>query len=106
MLGSQQSDGAQIQRLLNVRQARPEFLQSRREELRTLALQVRVRILRHQQKQQLWVSRGRHAVDGLQVFELRADGAGVTVIPADLGERAFHAALATRLRNTSSAANK
>src|SRR6266851_10314132 len=72
VLGSQQSDGAQIQRLLSVRQTGTEFLQPRREELRTLTLQVRVRVLRHQQKHQLWIARWRDAVYSLQVFELRA----------------------------------
>jgi len=57
VLGSQQSDGAQIQSLLSVRQLGTEFLQSRREELRTLTLQVGVRVLRHEQKQQLWILR-------------------------------------------------
>src|SRR6266849_5913202 len=72
VLGAQQSDGAQIQRLLRVRQARAEFLQSRRKEVRAFTLQVGVRILRHQAEQQLWVLRRRDRVDGLQVFELRA----------------------------------
>src|SRR5260370_503719 len=57
MLSSQHSDGAQIQRLLSVREARFEFLQPRGEKLCTLAFEVRVRILRHEQKQQLWISR-------------------------------------------------
>jgi hypothetical protein len=81
MLSSQQSDGAQIQRLLSVRQARPEFLQPRREKLYTLDLQVRVRILRHKQKQQLWISWRCHAVYSFQEFEFRANRAGLTVIP-------------------------
>ncbi len=45
MLSSQQCDGAQIQRLLSVGQARSEFLQSCREKLSALTLQVRVRVL-------------------------------------------------------------
>src|SRR5216684_6817996 len=81
MLSSQQSDGAQIQGLLSVRQARSEFLQPRGEKLCTLVLQVRVRILRHKQKQQLWISRWCNTVYGLQILELRANGAGLTVIP-------------------------
>src|SRR5258708_5864352 len=81
MLSSQQSDGAQIERLLKVRQARSEFLQPRGEELCTLALQVRVRILRHKQKQQLWISRRCHEIYSFQVFEFRANGAGPTVTP-------------------------
>src|ERR1700676_1603817 len=48
MLGSQQSDGTQIRRLLSICQARTEFLQSRRKELRALTLHVGVRVLRHQ----------------------------------------------------------
>ena len=81
MLSSQQSDGAQIQRLLRFRQARSEFLQPRREELCTLALQIRVRILRHKQKEQLRISRRCHAICSFQVFEFRANGAGPAVIP-------------------------
>src|SRR5713101_691680 len=81
MLRLQQSDGAQIQGLLSVRQARSEFLQPRGEELCTLALQVRVRILRHKQKQQLWIARRCHAVYSFQIFEFRANGAGLAVIP-------------------------
>src|SRR5713226_3524287 len=72
VLGAQQSDGAQIQRLLRVRQARAEFLQSRRKELRSFTLHVGVRVLRHQQKQQLWILRWRDGVYGLEVFEIRA----------------------------------
>src|SRR6266704_1853309 len=87
MLSSQQSDGAQIQRLLSVRQARSEFLQPRGEKLCTLALPVRVRILRHQQKQQLWISRRRHAVYGLQIFEFWAAGAGQLVIIGNWASR-------------------
>src|SRR5882724_12430894 len=81
MLGTQQSHGAQIERLLSVRQAGSEFLQPRGEELCTLALQGRVRILRHKQKQQLWISRWCHAVHSFQIFEFRANGAGLTVVP-------------------------
>src|SRR6266576_4875965 len=80
MLGSQQSDGAQIERLLNVGQARSEFVQSCGEKLSALTLQVRVRILCHQQKQQLWISRRCHAVYSFQVFELGAMGACLSVI--------------------------
>src|SRR5712691_1168125 len=87
MLSSQQSDGAKIQRLLSVRQARPEFLQPRGEELRTLALQVRVRILRHKQKQQLWISWRCHEVYSFQIFEFWAAGAGQIVIPGTWASR-------------------
>src|SRR5712692_2352085 len=81
MLSSQQSDGAKIERLLNVRQARSEFLQPRGEKLCTLSVQVRVRILRHKQKQQLWISWRCHEVYSFQIFEFRANGAGLTVFP-------------------------
>src|SRR5713101_6484182 len=87
MLSSQRSDCAQIQRLLRVRQTRSEFLQPRGEELCTLALQVRVRILRHKQKQQLWISRWRRTVYGFQILELRANGAGPIVIPGTWASR-------------------
>src|ERR1700728_1434520 len=80
ILGSQQSGGAQIERLLNVGQARSEFVQSRREKLSALSLQVRVRILCHQQKQQLWISRRRRAVYSFQVFEVGAMGTCLGVI--------------------------
>src|SRR5260370_13442343 len=72
VLGSQQSDGAQIQRLLRVGQARTEFLQSSRKELRALTLHVGVGVLPHQQKQELRILRRRNRVYGLQVIELRA----------------------------------
>src|SRR5258708_17455398 len=80
MLSSQQSDGAQIERLLSIGQARSEFVQSCREKLSALTLQVRVRILCHKQKQQLRVSRCRHAVYSLQIFEFGAMGACLSVI--------------------------
>jgi hypothetical protein len=57
VLGTQQSDGAQIQGFLGFRQTRPEFLQPRREELRAFPLHVGVRVLRHQQKKHLWILR-------------------------------------------------
>src|SRR5580658_11085541 len=62
VLGAQYSYGAQIERFLNIGQARVELLQSRREELRAFLLQVGIRVLRHQQKQQLWILRWRDGV--------------------------------------------
>ena len=47
MLRAQQTDGAQIQRLLRVCKAWLEFLKPRRKKLHALALEVGIRILRH-----------------------------------------------------------
>src|SRR5712692_11121658 len=72
VLGAQQSDGAQIQRLLSARQSRAEFFQSGRKELRALTLQIGARVLRHQEKQHLRILRWRHAVDRFKIFEFWA----------------------------------
>jgi hypothetical protein len=56
---------------LNVSQAWFKFFQPRREEFGPVALQVRVRILPHQQKHQLWILWRRHTVDCLQILEFR-----------------------------------
>ena len=50
MLSSQQADRAQVERPLDVRQPRPEFLQSRREKLCAIELHVRIDILPHEQE--------------------------------------------------------
>ena len=51
MLGSQQPNRAQIQRLLNIRQPRLEFLQPHVEKLNALRLHIGIGILPHQQEQ-------------------------------------------------------
>src|SRR5262245_43761689 len=71
VLRAQQADCAQIERLLAGCQAGIEFLQPRREKFHALALEVQVRIPRHEQKQQLWILRRRHAIDGFQILEVR-----------------------------------
>src|SRR5262249_2217231 len=71
VLRAQQSDCAQIERLLGGGQAGIEFLQPRREKFHALTLEVKVRIPRHEQKQQLRVSRRCPAIDRFQILEGR-----------------------------------
>src|SRR5262245_10482241 len=70
MLRPQQTDDAQIKRLLDWRQAPLEFLEAGREVFRSLTLPVGVHVLRQQQEQQLWVLRRLSAVDRFQVLKV------------------------------------
>ena len=81
MLRSQQTDGAQIQGLLRAAKTGAEFLQPRRKKLHPLILQVGVRILGHQEKQQLRILRGSHPVDSFEILEFRTAGAGRGGLP-------------------------
>src|SRR5713226_7590566 len=81
MLSSQQTDRAEIQGLLSASKTWAEFLQPRRKKLHAVILHVGIRILRHQQKQQLRILRWRHAVYGFEVLEFRTMGAGLGGIP-------------------------
>ena len=53
MLGAQQTNGAEIERLLRVRKTRTEFIQTGGEELRTVRLAVGIGEFAHEKKQQL-----------------------------------------------------
>ncbi len=77
MLGSQQTDGAQVERLLRVGEARSEFVQPCGEELGAFRLLVGIGVRAHEKKQQLRILWRRGAVYRFQVFELRAGRAGL-----------------------------
>src|SRR5215472_1127957 len=83
MLRAQQTDGAQIQRFLRVYETWPEFFQPRRKELRTFALQLGIRVLRHQEKQDLGILRRPHAVDGFEILEFRTRRTGNGEFPGN-----------------------
>src|SRR6266496_666541 len=70
MLGPQQTDDAQIKRLLNWRQTPLEFLEAGGEEFGSLTRPVGVHVLRQQQEQQLRVLRKPDAVDRFEVFKV------------------------------------
>jgi hypothetical protein len=68
----QQSDRAEIEGLLAVRQAGFECLHERREKLDAVAVQMCIGVLAHQQEEQLRIARRPRAIDSLQVLELGA----------------------------------
>src|SRR5215468_9936868 len=71
MLGAQQANDSQVQRLPNRRQLGLKFPETRAEEFRSFVLQVRVRKLRHQYEQQFRVLWRGDAVYRLQVLQIR-----------------------------------
>src|SRR5262249_32438850 len=70
MLGAQQANDSQVQRLLNRCQLSLKLPETRAEKFRSLALQVRIRKLSHQYEQQFRVLWRGDAVYGLQVLQI------------------------------------
>jgi len=70
MSRAEEPDRRQVERLLNVGESGAELREASLEELRPVAVPVRVRVLSHQEEQQLRITGRRRAVDGLQVLEL------------------------------------
>src|SRR6516162_11766196 len=86
MLGAQQANDSQVQRLLNRCQLGLKFPETRAEKFRPLVLQVRIRKLSHQYEQQFRVLWRGEAVYGLLVLQIRVAqrrGVPVTVPKGD-----------------------
>src|SRR5215813_10249892 len=69
ILGAQQADDSQVQRLLYGRQMFIELPETRTEEFGSFILQIRIRKLVHQYEHQLWVSWRAGAVYEFQIFQ-------------------------------------
>ena len=73
VLGAQQTDSAQIERLLRVAKTRGESIESGGQELCALRLLVGIGEFAHEKKEQLWILWRRNAVYCLQIFEFRTN---------------------------------
>jgi hypothetical protein len=66
----QQPDCREVQGFLRLGEPQPEVIQSRRQELRALALQIPIRVLAHQEKEQLRIPRRFGAIHCLEILKL------------------------------------
>ena len=71
MLGAEQTNSTQIQRLLWIGKTRREFIEPGRQELRACLLSVGVGEFTHKKKEQLWILWRCNAIYRFQVFKFR-----------------------------------